>query len=132
MANFFAFYPSDSGSLPVGGATAANQVLEIALLTSIDGKLKAESAATAAITNPTASASSFAIVASNPARIGLRVSNDTNQPMRVAFAATATTALYTLSIFPGSYWNMEKPIYTGAVSAICDGTPSGTVTATEM
>jgi len=94
-------------------------------------QINADSSTTSTITNPTPLATSFVIVGSNAARKGLRVVNDTNVKMCLAFAGTATVTAYTAPIYPGGYYNMEKPIHTGAVTAICVSTPTGTVAVTE-
>lgn len=52
MAQFFFFPPSGGSTLPPGAATAANQVLEIAALNSIDGKTPALGQALAAGSTP--------------------------------------------------------------------------------
>jgi len=94
-------------------------------------KITADVSATSTITNPTPLATTFTVQAANANRKGLRVTNDTNGTLRLAFAATATTTAYTVPIYAGGYYNMEKPIYTGLISGICDSAPTGTVASTE-
>lgn len=84
------------------------------------------------VTTPTPLASSFTIAAANATRVGLKIVNDTDVKLCVLYGDPATTTYYTVPIYPGSYWNMEKPIYRGIVTAICQSTPTGTLCVTEQ
>jgi len=72
------------------------------------------------LTSVTNSNASFSIVASNSSRKGLYIVNDSNTQCYYAFAASATTSAYSFRLTANSIYTMDVPIYTGAVSAICN------------
>lgn len=114
-----------------GDASAANQTTEITKLTSIDGKLVSQSVSSASLTSVAAAASSTSILASNSSRKGAKFYNDSTSDAYLAFAASATTSAFTVKMVAGSYYSMELPVYTGAISAIWD-TANGSMRITEL
>jgi uncharacterized membrane protein YfcA len=93
--------------------------------------LAANSAAAAVLSSLTASMSSQVLAALNLARKGLILFNDSTATAYVAFAATATSSAFTVKIVPGGYWEMPRPIFTGAVSVIWDAV-NGAMRVTEL
>ena len=68
-----------------------------------------------------ASATTVSLLSSNTSRKGVYIFNDSNSAMYVAFAATASTSLYTVKIPAMSFFEMPTtPIYTGTISALWD------------
>jgi hypothetical protein len=65
------------------------------------------------------------ISASNPARRKLIVYNATNKTLYIAFAATATLVAYTVPVAVNTPFEIELDGYTGDVSGILAGAPSG-------
>ncbi len=68
----------------------------------------------------TSSASSMTLAASNSARKGLIIFNDSTSALYVRYGTPATTAIFTVKIAAGGYWEMPAPIYTGQVCGIWD------------
>lgn len=88
------------------------------------------SPATATLSNIATSTASAQLVASNVARKGLRVFNDSAQLMYLKFGATASSTSHTDQIDPKSTW-IDKDGYTGRVDAILDAN-TGTARVTEL
>lgn len=109
-------------------STAAKQDTGNASLSSIDGKVATEatlsainsklSASSATITAVASSATSVELLAANASRKGFKLFNDSNKDAYVAFAATASTAAYTLKMAPQSFYESDTVQYTGVISAI--------------
>jgi hypothetical protein len=88
-----------------------------------------------------ASGTSGVLQAANGARVGLQVYNtDTASTLYLTYGATSTTALYTVAIPPGGYFEMPysqetdgsiETIYQGVVSGIWGGSPTGKAMMTE-
>jgi succinate-acetate transporter protein len=76
---------------------------------------------TAALASVSASASTVVLRAANPARVGLLVYNDSTAVLYLAYAAAASTSVYSVQIPGGGYYEMpyggQFP-YAGAVSGI--------------
>lgn len=135
--------------LPTGAATAANQSTEITALgtinssvgtvnttlgttnttlTTISGRLA--KAATGTITSSTSAATTAVLKAANTARLGLSIFNDSTAILYVAFAATASTTVYSIRVEANGY--VEVPFgYTGVVSGIW-ATANGAARVTEF
>ncbi|HET8686448.1 MAG TPA: hypothetical protein VFM18_07260 [Methanosarcina sp.] len=100
---------------------------------SLSGSTSAvKQAGTAMLTNVTSSTSSVTILNANTARLGMLIVNDTNQPMYIAFAATASTTSYSVLLQAGDTYESGAMIYTGQVTAIWTGTPTGAARVTEF
>ena len=87
---------------------------------------------TAALSNVNDSASSAQLLASNTARKGMSIFNDSTQPLFVKFGTTASVTDYTVKIVAGGYYEMPKPIYTGRVDGIWAADASGAARITEL
>lgn len=85
----------------------------------------------ATLSSISSSTSSQAVVAANPGRKGLILVNDSTANAYVAFAATATTSVYTLKMEAASTWILQAPVHTGAISVIWDAA-NGSLKVTEQ
>lgn len=76
-----------------------------------------QKAPSSAVTSVAASASSVTLLASNGARLGATVYNDSTSDLYIKFGATASTSSYTVAL--GSFDYYEVPFgYTGVIDAI--------------
>lgn len=87
--------------------------------------------ASASISQLTSSASSQQLLASNAARKGLILFNDSTAICYVKFGTTASTSSYTIKMAAGAYWDMPSPTYTGRIDAIW-ASANGVLAATEL
>jgi len=86
----------------------------------------------ATLANQTDQATAATLIASNSARKGFAVYNDSTQPMYLKFGATASATDFTTKLDPGGYYEMfGVGVYTGAVSGIWAADASGSSRATE-
>lgn len=142
--------------LPTGAATSALQTAGNATLTAISGQLPAtlgqktsansfavvlasdqspisvtnSVSATATITSVANTITTGVLLASNPARRGFIIYNDSLTTVFLAFAATASTTAYSVKLNSGSEY--EPGIdYTGVISRIC-GAALGNCLVTEF
>jgi hypothetical protein len=75
--------------------------------------------ATATRTSVAASATVVTLHASNTARAGLMVKNDSvSATLYLALGSGATTTDYTVDLAPGEYYELSVPVYTGIVTGI--------------
>ena len=74
--------------------------------------------ANAAITSVASSITSVQLLASHAARRQVIIVNDGNRALLIAFAATATTAAYTLRLGGGQEYVSVLNSYTGEISGI--------------
>jgi hypothetical protein len=88
-------------------------------------------ASTASLTSISSSTSSQTVLAANPVRKGFLLFNDSTATCYVAFAATSSTALFTMKLIPGMTYQNEAIIYTGVMSAIWD-VANGALRVTEL
>lgn len=86
---------------------------------------------TGAITVATASTSSQVVLAANAARIGASVYSNSTEPMYLAFSGSAATSSYTVILSEDDFYELGKPMYTGALSAMW-GAAAGTASITEV
>lgn len=91
----------------------------------------APTASSATLTNVSNSASSFSLLASNANRKGVFLYNNSGTSCNVAFASTASTSAFSFVLTTHSTYTMTPPIYTGAISAICNA-GSGNTQVTEF
>lgn len=108
----------------VGDATPIDIVLLDALGNPIFG-FNPSRPANAATTEKTMTAASQLLAASNPARRQLIVENQSNKTLYVVFAATATPATRVETVPVGGQFKTDLNGYTGDVSGILSGAPSG-------
>lgn len=95
-------------------------------------RLATETAATATLSNVNDSASSVSLLASTAARKGMIVFNDSTSDLYLKYGATASATSFTVKILAGGYWEMPKPIFTGAVDGIWSSDASGAARITEL
>jgi hypothetical protein len=88
-------------------------------------------AATAALTQVAASATSVSLLASNAARKGAVITNTGTNTLYVAFAASASATAFTYQIGAGQALTLPVPVYQGAISGLWLGT-GGDAVITEM
>jgi hypothetical protein len=74
----------------------------------------------ATLSNATSSASNVTLIASNGARKGLTIFNDSTAILYVKFGTTASTTSFTVKMTGGAYYEMPTPVYTGIVDGIWD------------
>jgi hypothetical protein len=74
--------------------------------------------ANATITSVPSSVTSVTLLAANPARRYFVINNASSKILHIAFAATASAALYTIIIAPNTDYEAPVNGYTGAVSGI--------------
>jgi hypothetical protein len=75
-------------------------------------------ATTATLANVASSATSVTLIASNAARKGLIVYNDSSAILYLKYGATASTTSFTYQLAAGASWTMAVPMYTGVVDGI--------------
>lgn len=85
----------------------------------ITGSVVTSKSSTGTITSVPGSITSVTLLASNANRISATIFNDapSGNILYVALSASSSTVLYTVKLWPGSYW--ELPVdYTGIISGI--------------
>lgn len=100
-------------------------------MTLIAGRVQEAPAGTATLSNVASSASNGTLLASNPARIGALVFNDSTQALYLKYGATASTSSFTVKIAAGGFYEFPEPIYTGQVDGIWDAA-NGNARLTEL
>lgn len=71
------------------------------------------------LANVASSVTNVTLKASNAARRGLVVVNDSaSATLYLKFGATASATSFTYSLAPGANWTMPTPVYTGIVDGI--------------
>jgi hypothetical protein len=115
-----------STALPAG----TNNIGDVDVLTLPDVALKNYS--TSAVTNVVSAATSTSILASNANRRMAIMVNDTDRNTYVKLGATASTTSFSYKLSPGQILELPIPIYTGAIDAIWDASPTGSMRVTEI
>lgn len=87
---------------------------------------------TSSVTSVSSSGTSVSILASNSSRRGATFYNDVDKPCYLKFGATASTSSFTVKIFSNGFFSMPFPVYTGAIDAIWDSSPTGSLRITEF
>lgn len=105
-----------------------------ALSLNTSGQLRVEAAgsntATPTLANVSGSASSVTLIASNTARKGATIYNDSTVNLYVKFGSAASTTSFTVLMLPGGYY--EVPFsYTGIITGIWDSA-TGAARTTEL
>lgn len=111
--------PAVGAPVQVGGKDGNGDAQ--ALLTDTSGRLEVNTApttaSTATPTNVAASASSVALLAANPSRLGAIIVNDSPSKLYAKMGATASTTSFSVLIPANGYW--EVPFsYTGQIDGI--------------
>lgn len=97
---------------PVTAANVATVTAAGAMLVN-DGR-----PATATLTNVGSSATNVTLKASNTARLGLMLYNDSTSSCYVKFGATASSTSFTVFMGPTAYYELPSPCYSGIVDGI--------------
>ena len=121
-----------NGSVNVEVTTPVSAEITAPLAANGSVEIETTPAATATITAVASSAASVAVVASNAARRGLILSNNSTEPVLVAFAAAASATAFTVVLAIGQNFVLPAPVYTGAISAIWPTAGTGDLSATEL
>lgn len=141
--------------LPTGAATSALQTSGNATLTAISAQLPASlgpqssagslsvvqatgttfsvsqaTSGTGTLTSVANSITSVTVLASNAARKGFIVYNDSTVVLFIAFSASATTTAFSAKLQPGAAYNSDT-LYTGVISGIA-AAASGSARVTEF
>ncbi len=72
------------------------------------------------------------LLASNPARQGAMIWNDSNQRLYVKLGLGASTGNFTVRLDGQSYYELPFPAYTGDITAVRAAGPASPVQATEL
>lgn len=86
---------------------------------------------TAALANIAGSVTNVTLIASNAARRGASIFNDSTSALYIKYGATASTSSFTVKVNPGGYFEVPQPCYTGIVDGIWDSA-TGTARVTEV
>jgi hypothetical protein len=87
---------------------------------------------TSAVTSVTSAATSTSILASNANRRMAIMVNDADKNVYVKLGATASTTSFSYKLTPGQTLELPTPVYTGAIDAIWDSSPTGSMRVTEI
>ena len=115
-----------STALPAG----TNNIGDVDVLTLPDVAIKTYSSS--AITSVVSAAVSTTILASNANRRMAIMVNDTDKNAYVKLGATASTTSFSYKLTPGQTLELPVPVYTGAIDAIWDTSPTGSMRVTEI
>jgi hypothetical protein len=113
-----------------GDASAANQVLQTAQLTEINGKLPAITK-TPTTTSVASATASTAILAANANRRGVSVMNDSTATLSLSFSATATAANCFIKLSPGSFILLDQQLIVSNAITGFWSSANGTAQVTE-
>lgn len=103
------------------------------LKTSVNGALEINEtkAASSAVTSVAATVSNTTLLASNSAREGATLFNDSNRPLYVKLGTTASTASFTVKVGAQGYYEVPAS-YTGQIDALWGDPAIGSVLITEL
>lgn len=86
---------------------------------------------TATLTQPAAANTSAVLVAASNSRHGVYIFNGGSTTLNIAFAGTASAAIFTTQIATGTGWNLDPASnYGGPISGIWSGSPTGNAAVT--
>jgi len=115
-----------STALPAGNNNIGD--VDIASLPSV----VAATYSSSSVTSVTSAATSTSILASNANRRMAIMVNDTDKNAYVKLGATASTTSFSYKLGPGQTLELPFPVYTGAIDAIWDSSPTGSMRVTEI
>lgn len=115
-----------SAALPAGNNNIGD--VDIASLPSV----VAATYSSSSVTSVTSAATSTSILASNASRRMAIMVNDTDKNAYVKLGATASTTSFSYKLAPGQTLELPFPVYTGAIDAIWDSSPTGSMRVTEI
>jgi hypothetical protein len=87
---------------------------------------------TSSVTSVVSAAVSTSILASNVNRRMAILFNDCDKAVYVKLGATASTTSFSYKLSPAQTLELPIPLYTGAIDAIWDATPTGSMRVTEI
>ena len=87
---------------------------------------------TSAVTSVVSSATSTSILANNASRRMAIMVNDSDKNVYVKLGTTASTTSFSYKLTPGQTLELPTPVYTGAIDAIWDAGPTGSMRVTEI
>lgn len=87
---------------------------------------------TSSVTSVVSAGVSTSILASNANRRMAIMTNDTDKNVYVKLGATASTTSFSYKLTPGQTLELPIPMYTGAIDAIWDASPTGSMRVTEI
>lgn len=115
-----------SAALPVGNNNIGD--VDIASLPSV----VAATYSSSSVTSVTSAATSTSILASNANRRMAIMVNDADKNAYVKLGTTASTTSFSYKLAPGQTLELPFPVYTGAIDAIWDSSPTGSMRVTEI
>ena len=84
------------------------------------------------VTSVSAAATSTSILATNSSRRMAIMVNDADKNAYVKLGTTASTSSFSYKLTPGQTLELPTPVYTGAIDAIWDTSPTGSMRITEI
>ncbi len=81
-------------------------------------KVEPAVAVSATLSNVASSASNVTLLASNAARKGAAIYNDSTQILYVKFGATASATSFVVAMAAASYYEFPQPVFTGIVDGL--------------
>ena len=84
------------------------------------------------VTSVSAAATSTSILATNSSRRMAIMVNDADKNAYVKLGTTASTTSFSYKLTPGQTLELPTPVYTGAIDAIWDTSPTGSMRITEI
>lgn len=115
-----------STALPAG----TNNIGDVDVLTL--PSVVAATYSTSSVTSVVSAATSTSILASNVNRRMAIMVNDSDKNAYVKLGTTASTTSYSYKLTPGQTLELPMPMYTGAIDAIWDTSPTGSMRVTEI
>lgn len=115
-----------SSALPAG----TNNIGDVDVLTL--PAVVAATYSTSAVTSVVSAATSTSILASNVNRRMAIMVNDSDKNVYVKLGATASTTSFSYKLAPGQTLELSMPVYTGAIDAIWETSPTGSMRVTEI
>lgn len=103
------------------------------LLGSSDGAVRVNptGSGSAALSNVAGSATSVTLLASNTARRGAMIHNDSSAVLYLKLGAVAAATSFTVKMSAGDYYELPSPCYTGVIDGIWDSA-TGSARVTEV
>ena len=122
----------NTNSVTIGAPlpSGTNNIGDVDVLTLPDVAIK--NYASSSVTSVVSAAVSTSILASNANRRMAIMVNDTDKNAYVKLGATASTTSFSYKLTPGQTLELPIPVYTGAIDAIWDTSPTGSMRVTEI
>lgn len=122
----------NTNSVTIGAPlpSGTNNIGDVDVLTLPDVAIK--NYASSSVTSVVSAAVSTSILASNANRRMAIMVNDTDKNAYIKLGATASTTSFSYKLTPGQTLELPIPVYTGAIDAIWDTSPTGSMRVTEI